>query len=182
MLTPMPNEETPPPAAAGAASSTPNVPISTSQLPWKSYGHGVRFGGRSQALGKLGGAQLVGVNLDEIAPGKQSCPFHHHQREEEHFFVLRGRCVLRSGTQRFTMGASDYVCFPPGTGVAHCFENPFEEPCLMLVIGTRDPNEVVVYPDSGKALVHALRALLPLPEKSLDYWDGERADEPLAPR
>jgi uncharacterized cupin superfamily protein len=122
------------------------------------------------------------VNLDEIAPGKQSCPFHYHQREEEHFFVLSGRCILRSGTERYEMGPSDYVCFPAGTAVAHCFENPFDEPCRVLAIGTRDPNEVAVYPDSGKALVHALRSILPLPEQSLDYWHGERADEPLPAR
>lgn len=171
----------PPPSAPAPAppTPTPNVPLRSSELPWKSYGSGIRFGGRSIALGKLGGAQLVGVNLDEIAPGKQSCPFHYHQREEEHFFVLQGRCILRSGEQRHELGPSDYVCFPAGTKVAHCFENPFAEPCLVLAIGTRDPNEVCVYPDSGKALVHALRAILPLPEQSLDYWHGERSDEAL---
>lgn len=178
----MTTKPSPPPVAPGASAPTPNVPLSSSQLPWREYGQGVRFGGRSLALGKLGGAQLVGVNLDEIAPGKQSCPFHYHQREEEHFFVLKGRCILRSGEQRHEMGPSDYVCFPAGTGVAHCFENPFEEPCLLLTIGTRDPNDVCVYPDSGKALVHALRAILPLPEQSLGYWHGERPDEPLAQR
>jgi uncharacterized cupin superfamily protein len=166
----------PPPALP---SPTPNVPIRSGELPWKDYGHGVRFGGRSLALGKLGGAQLVGVNLDEIAPGKQSCPFHYHQREEEHFFVLKGRCILRSGEQRHELGPSDYVCFPAGTGVAHCFENLFEEPCLLLAIGTRDAHENVVYPDSGKVLAKALNAILPLPEQSLDYWHGERTDEPL---
>lgn len=55
---------------------TPNVPIASSLLQYESYATGTRFGGRSIALGKLGGARLVGVNLDEIAPGKQSCPFH----------------------------------------------------------------------------------------------------------
>lgn len=167
--------------APAADAPTPNVPISSSQLPWNNYDRGVRFGGRSIALGTLGGARLVGVNLDEIAPGKQSCPFHYHQQEEEHFFVLKGRCILRSGEQRHEMGhgARDYVCFPAGTGVAHCFENPFDEPCLLLAIGTRDANENVVYPESGKVMVKALRAILPLPEQSLSYWDGERTDEPL---
>jgi uncharacterized cupin superfamily protein len=178
----MPTTDAPAPAATSAAPPTPHVPLRSRELPWKSYGHGVRFGGRSLALGKLGGAQLVGVNLDEIAPGKQSCPFHYHQREEEHFFVLQGRCILRSGEQRHEMGPSDYVCFPAGTGVAHCFENPFAEPCVVLTIGTRDNTEGVVYPDSGKVMLKALRSIVALPEQSLDYWDRERTDEPLPSR
>ncbi len=158
---------------------TPNVPIASSLLQYESYATGTRFGGRSIALGKLGGARLVGVNLDEIAPGKQSCPFHFHQLEEEHFYVLQGRSILRSGSQRHEMGPGDYVCFPAGTGVAHCFENPFAEPCLVLAIGTREPNEVAVYPDSGKVMLRSLRTIVALPERSLDYWQGERTEEPL---
>jgi uncharacterized cupin superfamily protein len=171
---PIPNELPPEP--------TPHVPIRSSLLEYKSYGKGSRFGGRSIALGKLGGAQLVGVNLDEISPGKQSCPFHYHQKEEEHFYVLQGRCILRSGTERHEMDPGDYVCFPAGTGVAHCFENPFAEPCLVLAIGTRDPDEIAVYPDSGKLMLRALRSIVPLPERSLDYWQGEPIDEPLSDR
>jgi uncharacterized cupin superfamily protein len=178
----MPTSASPPesPAARVATpEATPHVPIRSSELAYEVYARGARFGGRSIALGKLGGAKLVGVNLDEIAPGKQSCPFHFHQREEEHFYVLEGRCTLRSGSARHEMGPGDYVCFPPGTGVAHCFENHTSEPCLLLAIGTRDPDEIAVYPDSGKVLLRSLRTIVPLPERSLDYWQGERSDDSI---
>src|SRR5690606_25232111 len=100
--------------------------------------------------------------------------------EEEHFYVLAGRCVLRTSEGRFVMKPGDYVCFPAGTRVAHCFENPFDEPCRLLIIGTRRDDEIAVYPDSGKMKLRALDKIVPYGEETLDYWQGERPDEPLA--
>lgn len=163
---------------------TPNVPIRASELgddAWESYARGSRFASRDLPLGDLGGAVRIGAGIMVLDPGKQSCPFHYHHREEEHFYVLAGKCVLRSGEERYVMDAGDYVCFPPGTGVAHAFENPFAEPCRIFVVGNRDPDEVCVYPDSGKVLVSSpsQRIITDFPEASLDYWHGEPVDEPL---
>lgn len=165
--------------ARATALPTPNVPISTASATLVPWHEGVRFGGAELALGALGGARDIGVNLVELAPRRQNCPMHWHLREEEHFYVLSGRCVLRSGADRHAMGPGDYVCFPAGTRVAHAFENPHDEPCRMLAIGTRDPHEVAVYPESGKLKLRALDRIVPLPETGLDYWDGERVDDPL---
>jgi len=132
-------------------------------------------------LGALGGAVQIGVNLVELEPGRQACPFHWHLREEEHFFVLEGRCVLRSGEDRHEMSQGDYVCFPAGTRVGHALENPYRARCRLLAIGTRDPDEVAVYPDSGKAKLRALGHIVAYPAPSLDYWKGELVDDPVAP-
>lgn len=158
---------------------TPNRPIASAALELDRFEEGARFGGGWIPLGALGGARDVGVNLMEISPGKQSCPFHWHLREEEHFYVLEGSCVLRTSAGRFPMKAGDYVCFPAGERVAHCFENPHLAPCRVLVVGTRCADEIAVYPDSGKMKLRALNRIVPWTEESLDYWDGERPDEPL---
>src|SRR5689334_21080552 len=79
---------------------TPNVPIRTAGLPLEAWQEGVRFCGRDLPLGRLGGSVQVGVSLMVLEPGKQSCPFHYHLREEEHFYVLSGRCVLRTSAGR----------------------------------------------------------------------------------
>jgi uncharacterized cupin superfamily protein len=158
---------------------TPNRPIATGGLALWPWQEGARFGGAELALGAMGGARDLGVNLVELAPGRQSCPLHWHVREEEHFYVLEGRCVLRSGADRHAMGPGDYVCFPAGTGVAHAFENPHDEPCRLLAIGTRDEHEVAVYPESRKLKIRGLKRIVPLPDTELDYWDGERIHEPL---
>lgn len=162
-----------PPAA------TPNLPIDTGALTPEAWSEGRRFGGRELQLSRRAGAEQVHVNLMLLPPGKQSCPFHYHLREEEHFFVLEGRCVLRSGEDRHVVQAGHYVCFPAGSGVAHAFENPFEGDCSILAIGPRDPAEIAVYPDSGKAKLRATETIIPWPQRSLDYWQGEAVDEPV---
>lgn len=165
--------------------ATPNEPIASTTLAFDRWQEGARFGGGEIPLSDLGGAARIGVNLVELAPGRQSCPAHWHLREEEHFYVLTGRCVLRSGEQRFEMGPGDYVCFPAGTRVAHCFENPYDAPCTVLAIGNRDDDEIAVYPDSGKAKLRALGRIVPWPPapdgEGLDYWQGEATTVPLTP-
>ena len=50
------------------------------------------------------------------------------------------------------------------------------------MIGDSQPNEVCVYPDSGKLMVRALgRAILRDGER-LDYWEGERVAEAVTLR
>lgn len=163
-----------------ARPKTPNVPIHSGELPFEPWEQGRRFGGRDIPLGDYGGCERIGVTLVELTPKKQSCPMHWHMKEEEHFYVLEGRCILRTGAGRFEMGPRDYVCFPAGTGVAHCFENPFDAPCRLLAVGNRERDEVAVYTESRKVKLRSLGIIVPLPEdRGLDYWQGERADEPL---
>ena len=157
----------------------PHVPLASGALPPVPFSVGERFAASWIPLAKHGGGSQLGVNLIELPPGKVSCPFHHHLREEEHFYVLSGQVVLRSGDDRHPMAEGDYVCFPAGTGVAHAFENPHGEPCRLLAIGTQDPAEVAVYPDSGKAKLRATGTIVPWPQQSLDYWAGEPIDRPL---
>lgn len=159
--------------------SSPNVPFSTVGLEPIRWQHGERFAGSELPLGDLGGGTQIGVNLVELPPGKQSCPLHYHMREEEHFYVLAGRCVLRIDDARHPMAPGDYVCFPAGMRVAHCFENPYDEACRIFAIGSRLADEIAVYPESKKIKLRALGKIVPLVDDSLDYWQGERADEPL---
>ncbi|HZS36257.1 MAG TPA: cupin domain-containing protein [Polyangia bacterium] len=164
-------------------SGTPNRPIRAGAHPFGEWGRGARFQMREVELGKLGGASQIGVNLVVVPPGKQSVPFHWHLREEEHFYVLDGRCVARVGDERFEMSAGDYICFPAGTQIAHAVENPFDAECRLLTIGPWDPHEVCGYPDSGKISVRGIKRMFrPGGEASLDYWDGEPIDEPLTKR
>jgi uncharacterized cupin superfamily protein len=135
---------------------------------------GERWGGQYKPLTpsmRLRGGSL-GINLMTIPPGRTACPFHRHQREDEAFFVLEGRGVLRYGNEIIPLRAGDCVSCPAGTGVAHQLANPYDEGDLVyLAIGVHDRDEVCVYPDSGKVLVRSLEALGRL-EKA-DYFEGE---------
>lgn len=165
-----------------AAEARPNVPIRTGEHELEAWSQGERFAGRELPVSRMAGASQVRVNIMVVPPGKQSCPFHYHLLEEEHFFVLEGSCVLRSGDDHFTVKPGDYVCFPANQGVGHSFENPFDEDCRMLAIGPAEPAEVAVYPDSGKAKLRAVQTIIRWPPESLDYWDGEQTDSPVTPQ
>ena len=89
------------------------------------------------------------------------------------FYVLSGRGVLRYGDSLREVGPGDCVTCPAGSGVAHQLANPFEQDFVYLGIGPNDPDEVCVYPDSGKVSVRSLKSVGFL--KKADYYAGELA-------
>jgi len=118
------------------------------------------------------GGGSLGVNWLRVPPGRSAVPFHSHRREDEVFFVLSGRGVLRHGDDPLReLRAGDCVSCPAGTGVAHQLANPFDEDFVYLAIGRHDPDEVCTYPDTGKVLVRGLQTIGRL--TPTDYMDGE---------
>lgn len=154
-------------------------PFAVDDVPWESWSEGERFGGRVKALGARGGGSRVGVIIEELPAGKQSCPLHWHVREEEHMWFLEGRATLRLGDERIPVAAGDYVCFPAGRPLGHCMVNDSDAPCRYLVIGEKDPDDVCFYPDSDKVLVRSAGRMIVSSDSTRDYWDGEQADVPL---
>jgi len=143
-------------------------------VPWEVWAEGARFGSRFRHLtsAAVGPAYHVGVQLEELAPGKQTSPAHYHLSEEEHVFVLEGACTLRLGDERHALRAGDYACFPAGQRAGHCIVNEGSAPCRLLVIGERVPHDVCVYTDSHKVKVRALDEIYDRRARR-EYWDGE---------
>jgi uncharacterized cupin superfamily protein len=155
---------------------SPPKPFSSRGVAWTESSEAPRFEVRYRHLSRaaLGEDYRVGVAIEELAPGKQSSPAHYHIFEEEHVYLLEGTLTVRIGSEAFGMTAGDYVCFPAGQKAGHCLVNSSGATCRYLIIGERNPNEVVVYTDSRKVLVRALgrRAIFDL-AATRDYWDGE---------
>ena len=101
----------------------------------------------------------LGVNLTRLPPGRALCPFHHHAHEDEVFYVVSGRGVLRYGDALYDIGPGHCISCPAGTGVAHQIANPYDEDLLYLAIGDHNPNEVCGYPDTGKVLIRSLKKI-----------------------
>lgn len=158
-------------------------PLSSADVPWKEWREVPRFGVRFRHLSgsALGEDHRVGVAIEELAPGTRTGPAHYHVFEEEHVYILEGQARLRLGAQDYPLRAGDYVCFPAGQKAGHCLVNDGELPCRYVIIGERNPNEVVVYTDSRKVLVRALgrRAIVDL-DAVRDYWHGEHTGLPAA--
>jgi len=168
-----PREVSPPPETE----RNPKTPISLENVPWEPWSEGARFGGRVKHLtmSLMGRDYRVGMVIEEVAPGKQSCPFHYHLLEEEQVLVLEGSAALRLGEEIYQMKLWDYVCFPAGQRAGHCFINNSTQPFRYLIIGERNPHDVCVYPDSNKILVRALDLEHDMFDMGAtrNYWDGE---------
>jgi uncharacterized cupin superfamily protein len=153
-------------------------PVAIEDLPWKEWNQGVRYESRYRVLSDTrGDGRKIGIAYEELAPGKQSVPFHYHLIEEEHIIAVKGEATLRLGDQRLPIKAGDYVAFPAGQRAGHCLINESDAPFLFIIIGDHEPNEVCVYPDSGKVMIRGLDRTIIRDGERLDYWDGERADE-----
>jgi uncharacterized cupin superfamily protein len=155
---------------------SPPKPFSSRDVAWTESSEAPRFEVRYRHLSRaaLGEDYRVGVAIEELAPGRQSSPAHYHIFEEEHVYLLEGTLTVRIGSEAFGMTAGDYVCFPAGRKAGHCLVNSSGATCRYLIVGERNPNEVVVYTDSRKVLVRALgrRAIFDL-AATRGYWDGE---------
>lgn len=113
----------------------------------------------------------LGVVLNRLPPGNLGCPFHWHAREDEVFYILEGRGVLRYGKERKELRPGDCISCPAGLQVAHQIGNPYEEDLVYLAIGNHDPDEICGYPDNGKVMLRHLQRVGQL--DSRDYLDGE---------
>ena len=111
--------------------------------------------GKSWDIGEATGARLLGIDITEIPPGKKSSHLHSHSHKEEFFYVLEGRCKLRLGDAEHDLRAGDAVSRPAGTGIAHQFHNPFDEPCRVMMLGVqagKGVEDTVEWPELKRAL------------------------------
>jgi uncharacterized cupin superfamily protein len=154
----------------------PRPPVRSEDVAWEEWSEGSRFGTRYRHLtvATIGDAYKVGFAIEELAPGKQSCPKHYHMHEEEHVFILEGQLVLKLGDESHVMVAGDYVCFPAGQRAGHCMINESDSVCRYIIAGERNGHDVIVFPDTDKVMVRSLgkRQIFDMNARR-DYWDGE---------
>jgi uncharacterized cupin superfamily protein len=120
--------------------------------------------GRALGSVRIGAAQVV------VEPRMLSSPPHCHSAEEEVFVVLDGGGTLLLGDDEHPVRSGSIVARPPGTGVAHAFRAG-DSGLTLLAFGTRDPNDIVYYPRSGKVSLRGVRARFQV--ERVGYWHGE---------
>jgi uncharacterized cupin superfamily protein len=162
-------------AAAGAPEAGPPEPVrpptiaALQDIPPSEHHRGaVRQ--QIRPIGTALGAETTGMRHVRIAPGARGTPHHCHGAEEELFVVLGGEGEVRLGDERIGVRGGSVVARPPGTGVAHSFLAG-DAGLEMLGWGTREPNDICFYPDSGKVYLCGVGVIGRL--EPCDYWDGE---------
>ena len=121
-------------------------------------------------LGDVLESKSIGVGHLVVEPGALSCPPHCHAAEEEVFVVLDGAGTLLLGEEEHAVRPGSVVARPPGTGVPHAFRAG-DGPLTLLAFGTREPNDIVFFPRSGKVGLRGIKARFFV--QQVEYWDGE---------
>jgi uncharacterized cupin superfamily protein len=129
----------------------------------------VGFGGMARTAGAAAGAQSTGLNHVSLPPGETGAPPHCHAVEEELFVVLAGTATLRlhprggmGDVEEHALTAGSVVARPAGTGRAHSFvAGPAG--CTYLAYGTRRPDDMVLYPETGRVSIRGLGVAFTLP-------------------
>ena len=145
------------------------------QLKLEHFANGEMYEGNSARIGPLLGAKDLGYSYDIVPPGKRSCPFHSHRGEEEMFFIVSGKGLLRYGSETRPIRAGDVICCPTGgPETAHQIVNDSDAELAYLSISTMHPAEICEYPDSNKigAFGGTVRHMTRVGD-SVDYWMGE---------
>jgi uncharacterized cupin superfamily protein len=77
---------------------------------------------------------------------------YHGENAQEDFLVLAGECLLLVNGEERRLRAWDLVHCPPC--VEHVFVGRGTQPCVILMVGVRRPDEEVRYPVAEIALRH----------------------------
>jgi len=135
-------------------------PFSIDEVPWNKLPGSTRF----RLLGRYGGGSQVGVGIDVLRPGQYSNRFHFHLREEEHILILKGSATLFLGEGKYLMRERDYCCFPAGQRAGHHLYNHTKANCIFMTIGDNKPDDIAVFPRTGKARIRATGKVVPMSE------------------
>jgi uncharacterized cupin superfamily protein len=94
---------------------------------------------------------VLGIGVHVLWPGDRP-GFYHAENDQEGFLVLSGECLAIVEGQERRMGQWDYLHCPPGT--AHITIGAGDEPCAILMVGTRSPDHGLHYPADPAAARH----------------------------
>jgi uncharacterized cupin superfamily protein len=108
----------------------------------------------------------LGINVRVLEPGQPNALYHRESPQED-FLVLSGECLAIVEEEERTMGAGDFLHAPPGT--AHVVIGAGDGPCAILMVGTRDPSEELLYPVSETAARHGASVEVETNEAEVAY-------------
>ena len=94
---------------------------------------------------------LLGIGVHVLHKG-ETPGFYHLESNQEGFLVLSGECLAIVEGEERRMRTWDYLHCPPGT--AHITIGASDEPCAILMVGTRSSDTDIHYPVEPTAAKH----------------------------
>lgn len=123
----------------------------------------------------FGTAQNAQVSVYEIPPGKSAYPYHYHYKNEETFYILSGKGILKTPEGEKTVSAGELLFFPIGPAGAHKLTNCSDtENLVYLDFDVVHDVDVAIYPDSDKIGIWGMGINKLFPKSGdVDYYEGE---------
>ncbi len=116
------------------------------------------------------------VSIYDIPPGKSNYPYHYHTANEEIFYIISGKGLLKTPEGEKLVSPGDVVICPASDKGAHKLTNTSEtETLTYLDVDTNRFPEVVFYPDSSKLGIKEKPGThrFYLQDTEVDYYVGE---------
>ena len=115
------------------------------------------------------------VSVYEIPPLKSAYPYHYHHKNEETFYIISGKGVLKTPNGERTVEAGELLFFPTGEAGAHKLTNCCDAENLVYIdFDAVHDVDITIYPDSDKIGVWGMGINKIFPQsESVDYYDGE---------
>jgi uncharacterized cupin superfamily protein len=135
--------------------SEPRI-VNVADLPWTPWTSAPGIAVEIRDPARKVGSSHCGFRLYRLAPGMQATRLHRHLLQEEMFFILSGRGVLRHGDRTIEVCAGDFILYPAGDEAAHTFVNDGSAPLEYVATGDRVAYEVCEYPEDGTVYVEAI--------------------------
>jgi uncharacterized cupin superfamily protein len=85
---------------------------------------------------------MLGIGIQVLRAG-EAPGFYHEETNQEGFLVLAGECIAIVEGEERRMGPWDYFHCPPRT--RHIIVGAGDEPCTLLMVGTRSPHARIRY-------------------------------------
>lgn len=119
------------------------------------------------------------VSFYELPPRHSNYPYHYHFDQEETFYIISGRGVVRTPDGDRPVRAGDLIFCPAGEGGAHRLTNTSDtEPMVYLDFDALPQRDVCIYPDSRKLAVWSPGfGKVYRIEDNVDYYDREDASD-----
>ncbi len=123
----------------------------------------------------IGSAKNTVVSIYEIPPLKSAYPYHYHHKNEETFYIISGKGVLKTPDGERTVEAGEMLFFPTGPEGAHKLTNTSETENLVYIdFDVVHDVDIAVYPDSDKIGIWGMGINQVFPQSgSTHYYDGE---------
>ena len=101
----------------------------------------------------------LGIGVHVLPPG-ETPGFYHRENQQEGFLVLAGECIASSRARSTAWGRGTTCTAPPGT--AHItIGAEGDEPCAILMVGTRSPDDETQYLADPVAAKHGAAVATP---------------------